>query len=154
MKKLTASLIPVLLVGALACSKSEPPPPPPATVAAAPTTTLPPAPSVSGATLGNAIGADKKVAAPSETFAAKDTIYASVETAGTGHVKLRAVWTFTKGTKTAQVNESVVEFESAGPAVNEFHVSKPSGWPHGDYKVEVFLNDAATPAVTRSFKVG
>jgi len=154
MKKLTASLIPLLLVGAQACSKSEPPPTPPPTVAAAPTTTLPPAPSVSGATLGNAIGADKRVSAGSETFAAKDTIYASVETAGTGHVKLRAVWTFTKGTKTAQVNESVLEFESAGPAVNEFHISKPSGWPHGDYKVDIFLNDAAAPAVTKSFKVG
>ena len=52
MKKLTASLIPVLLVGALACSKSEPPPPPPTTVAAAPTTTLPAAARSSPATLG------------------------------------------------------------------------------------------------------
>jgi hypothetical protein len=153
MKKLTASLIPLLLVGA-ACSKSEPPPTPPPTVAAAPATTLPPSPSVSAATLGNAIGADKKVSVGSENFAAKDTIYASVETAGTGHVKLRAVWSFTKGAKTAQVNESVLEFESAGPAVNEFHISKPSGWPHGDYKVEIFLNDDAAPAVTKSFKVG
>ena len=153
MKKLTASLIPLLLVGAQACSKSEPPPTPPPTVAAAPTTTLPPAPSVSGATLGNAIGADKNVTAASETFAAKDTIYASVETAGTGHVKLRAVWSFTKGTKTAQVNESVLEFESAGPAVNEFHISKPSGWPKGEYRLEIFLDDAATPTATKNFKV-
>src|SRR4030095_7308740 len=128
MKKLTASLIPLLLVGAQACSKSEPPPTPPPSVAAAPTTTLPPAPSVSGVTLGNAIGADKKVSAGSETFAAKDTIYASVETAGSGHVKLRSVWTFTKGTKTAQVNESVLEVESAGPAVHAFHVSQARGW--------------------------
>jgi len=154
MKKLTASLIPLLLAAALGCSKSEPPPPPPTTVAAAPTTTLPAPPSVGGVTLGNAIGADKRVSAASESFGAKDTIYASVETAGTGHAKLRAVWTFTKGTKTAQVDESVVEFESAGPAVNEFHVSKPSGWPKGDYKVDIFLNDGATPAASKSFKVG
>jgi hypothetical protein len=154
MKKLTASLIPLLLAAALGCSKSEPPPPPPTTVAAAPTTTLPAAPSVGGVTLGNAIGADKRVSAASETFGAKDTIYASVETAGTGHAKLRAVWSFTKGEKTAQVNESVVEFESAGPTVNEFHISKPSGFPKGDYKVDIFLNDGATPAATQSFKVG
>jgi hypothetical protein len=30
------------------------------------------------------------VAAPTEIFGTKDTIYASVETAGTGHAKLRA----------------------------------------------------------------
>jgi hypothetical protein len=32
-------------------------------------------------------------------------------------------------------------------------VSKPSGWPKGDYRVEVFLNDAPAPAVSRDFKV-
>jgi len=38
--------------------------------------------------------------------------------------------------------------------VNEFHVSKPSGWPKGDYKVEIFLGEDAAPAMTKSFKVG
>jgi hypothetical protein len=122
-------------------------------VTAAPTT-VPAPPSVSGVTLGNAIGADKKVTAASETFGVKDTIYASVDTAGTGHAKLRAVWSYTKGTKTAQVEESTLEFESAGPNVNEFHISKPSGWPKGDYKVDVYLNDATAPAITKTFKVG
>jgi hypothetical protein len=152
MKKLTASLIPLLLVGAQACKKSEPPPPPPP-VTAAPTT-LPAPPSVSGATLGKAVGEDKKVTTASDTFGAKDTIYVSVDTAGTGHAKLRALWSFTKGTKTATVNDSVLEFESAGATANEFHISKPSGWPKGDYKVDVFLNDGETPAVTKTFKVG
>src|SRR5262245_11558506 len=152
MKKLALGLCPLLLLGGAACKKSEPPPPPPTT--AAPTTTLPPAPSVGGVTLGNAIGADKKVSAPSEAFGAKDTIYASVDTAGTGHVKLRALWSFVKGEKTAKVDETTIEFESSGPATNEFHVSKPSGWPKGDYRVEIFLNDSQAAAATRSFKVG
>ena len=152
MKKLALGLLPLLLLGGAACKKSEPPPPPPTT--AAPTTTLPPAPSVGGVALGNAIGADKRVAAPSETFGAKDTIYASVDTAGTGHVKLRALWSFVKGEKTAKVDETTIEFDSAAPATNEFHVTKPSGWPKGDYKVEIFLNDGATAAATKDFKVG
>jgi uncharacterized protein YfaS (alpha-2-macroglobulin family) len=38
--------------------------------------------------------------------------------------------------------------------VNEFHISKPSGWPKGDYRLEVFLGDAESPAATRSFRVG
>ncbi len=152
MKRIVVSLLPLLLVGGPACKKAEPPPPPPTT--AAPTTTLPLAPSLGAVTLGNAIGADKKVAAPSETFGAKDTIYASVDTEGTGHVKLRALWSFVKGDKTAKVDETTIEFESTGPVVNEFHIAKPSGWPKGDYKVEVFLGDAAVPAIVRTFKVG
>lgn len=149
MKKLAAGLLPLLLVSAQACKKSEPPPPPPTTT----TTTLPAPVSVSGVTLGSAVGTDKKVAAPSETFGAKDTIYASVETAGTGHAKLRALWSFVKGEKTAKVDETAIEFDSSAPAANEFHVSKPSGWPKGDYKVEIFLGDAAAPAATKAFKV-
>ena len=149
MKRVAVGLLPLLLVSAQACKKSEPPPPPPTTT----TTTMPAPVSVSGVTLGNAIGADKKVATPSETFGAKDTIYASVETAGVGHAKLRALWTFVKGQKTAKVDETAIEFDSSAPATNEFHVAKPSGWPKGDYKVEIFLGDAAAPAVTKAFKV-
>jgi hypothetical protein len=152
MKRLAASLPLLLLVGAPACKKSEPPPPPPPPVTA-PATTLPAPVSVAGVTLGNAIGADKRVAAPAEAFGPKDTIYASVDTAGVGHAKLRALWSFVKGEKTARVDETTIEFEAAGPAVNEFHVSKPSGWPKGDYRVEIYLGDDAAPAMTRTFKV-
>jgi hypothetical protein len=153
MKRIAASLI-VLLVtgGTVACKKSEPPPPPPPPPTTT-TTTLPAPVSVTGITLGNAIDADKRVATPLEAFGAKDTIYASVETAGLGHAKLRALWSFVKGEKTAKVDETVIEFDSATPAVNEFHVSKPSGWPKGDYKVDVFLGDAAEPVMSKAFKV-
>jgi hypothetical protein len=103
--------------------------------------------------LGTAIGADKRVTAATETFSPKDTIYASVETAGSGHAKLRARWSFVKGDKTARVDETALDLDAAGPAVNEFHISKPSGWPKGDYKVEIFLGDADTPVAIRTFKV-
>jgi hypothetical protein len=151
MKKLAAVLIPLVLVGMAACKSQPPPPPPPTPVPATPTP--PPPPSVGMLTLGNAIGADKKVTAASDTFHAKDTIYASVETAGVGPTKLRALWTFVKGEKTAKVDESTMEFDASGPATNEFHIAKPSGWPKGDYRVEVFLNDGASPAMTKTFKV-
>lgn len=151
MRRIAATLLPVLaLAGTLACKKAEPPPPPPVTV---PPTTAPAPVSVGGVTLGNAIGADKKVAQPLEAFGAKDTIYASVDTAGAGHAKVRALWSFVKGDKTAKVDETTVEFDSAGPATNEFHIAKPSGWPKGDYRVEVFLGDNAQAAVTKTFTV-
>ena len=153
MKKLIAITIALPAIAILACRKSEPPPPTPAAVPA-PATTLPAPVSVSGVALGTTLGPDKRVTAATEAFGAKDTIYASVETAGTGHARLRARWSFVKGDKTAKVDETTIEFDSAGPAVNEFHISKPSGWPKGDYKFEAFLGDAETPAAARTFKVG
>lgn len=153
MNKPTAIVLTLgVMGGLLACTKSEPPPPP--TTLAAPPTTLPAPVSVTGAVLGNAVTADKRVTAQMEAFGAKDTIYASVETAGTGRAKLRALWSFVKGDKTTKVDETTIEIDSAGPAVSEFHVSKPSGWPKGDYKVEIFLGEETVPAVTKNFKVG
>jgi len=150
--------VPLLLVAGLVvgCAKKEAAPPPPApTEVPAPTAVPTPAPVAVGAvTLGNAVGADKKVSAPTETFAVKDkTIYASVDTTGQGHAKLRALWTFTKGDKTARVNETAMEFDATGPAVNEFHVENAKGWPKGDYKVEIFLGDAPAAAASKTFKV-
>jgi len=142
-----------VLLGSAACKKDAPPPPPP--VATAVPTTVAPAPlAVSSVTLGNAVGADKKIVVPFEMFGPKDAIYASVETTGAGQAKLRALWTFVKGDKTAKVDETTIELNAAGPAVSEFHISKPSGWPAGDYRVEIFLGDAAAPAATKAFKVG
>jgi predicted small lipoprotein YifL len=107
--------------------------------------------SVKAVTLGNAIGETKQVAAPLNSFGAKDTIYAVVETIGAGKAALKAVWTYHKGDKTAPVNETTQEIDAAGPANNEFHISKPDGWPVGDYQVEVFLN--GTSAGMQKFSV-
>ncbi len=154
--KSIVSLVAALLLGLTlaACGKKEQPAPPPAAV------TPPPAPvqdlvnvpvSVKGISLGNAIGDTKQVAAPMDSFGAKDTIYAVVQTIGTGKSTLKAVWTFHKGDKTAPVNETTQEIDAAGPANSEFHISKPDGWPVGDYQVEVLLN--GTSVGTQKFSV-
>jgi hypothetical protein len=152
MKKLAATLIPALFVTVAACKKEAPPPTPAPTLPAT-TTTLPAPVGVKSVTLGNAIGPDKRVTTSSEVFTPKETIYASVETDGAGPAKLRALWTFVKGDKTAKVDETVIDFASSGPNVSEFHVMKPSGWPKGDYKVEIFLNEGTVPAMVKTFKV-
>ena len=136
-----------------ACGSKPAPPPPPAPAAVATPVPTPAAPAVAAVNLGNAIDANKAVTAPSETFGANDTIYASVATTGVGHVKLRSVWTFVKGDKTAKAYENTIEFDATGPATNEFHVGNGKGWPKGDYRLEIFLGDDATPAVTKTFKV-
>jgi hypothetical protein len=143
----------VAIVALSAACSSKPAPPPPAPVVAPTPVPTPAAPAVGAVALGNSIGTDKTVSAPAETFAVSDTIYASVATSGSGHIKLRALWSFVKGDKTAKVNENTIEFDSAGPAANEFHVQNSKGWPKGDYRVEIFLGDGAEPAATRAFKV-
>ena len=114
-----------------ACSKKPAPPAMPAVV------------TVKAVTVGKAIGADKRVTAPASSFARTDTIYAAVETDGSGTATLKAKWTYHKSDKVAVVNENSQTLAATGPAVTEFHISKPDGWPTGDYQVEVFLNDAS-----------
>ena len=49
------------------------------------------------------------------------------------------------------VNEESRTIMPAGPATTEFHISKPDGWPSGDYQVEVFLDDMSVGV--KNFKV-
>ncbi len=102
-------------------------------------------------TLGNAIGADKKVTQAADSFGKKDTIYASVNTTGAGTATLKAKWTYrTNGQETA-VKEDTQTIVATGPASNEFHISKPDGWPAGNYQVEIFVADKS--AGTKTFTV-
>jgi hypothetical protein len=127
-----------------ACGKKEEPPKPAA--APAPPPAAAPAPAPAGVTagmvsLGSAIGADKKVTTATESFAKGDTFYVSVDTTGAGTADLKAKWTYHKDGQVAVVKEDTQTINPAGPATSEFHVSKPDGWPTGDYQVEVFLGD-------------
>ena len=140
----------------VACGKKEPPaPPPPAPApASAPAPAPAPAPAgvaLSSVTLGKAVGADKKVTAATETFAKGDTIYASIDTTGSGSATLVARWTYSKDGKTVPVKEDSATVAPTGPATSEFHVSKPDGWPIGTYQVEILV-DGKT-AATKAYKV-
>ena len=105
--------------------------------------------SVVGLTLGRALGPDKKVTAPSDTFAPADTIYASVNTQSTASSASLAVrWKF-EGDQL--VREESLSISPTGPATSEFHVSKPDGWPKGGYTVEILVD--GVPVRTASFRV-
>lgn len=144
------------VVALAACGKKEPPapPPPPSAPAPAPMPAPPPAPvgvTLFTVTLGKAVGADKKVSSPSETFAKGDTIFASIDTTGTGSATLSARWTYSKDGKTVTVKEDTATISATGPSTSEFHISKPDGWPLGTYQVEIAVNGKS--AATKSFKV-
>jgi hypothetical protein len=139
----------------VACGKKDEPQ---STPAPAPATSAEPAPAqapagiaVSSVTTGSAIGADKKVTAAANNFVPTDTIYASVDTTGSGTAILAVKWTYTKGGNIAVVQEDSMTINTTGPATHEFHVSKPDGWPAGDYQVDVMLD--GRPAGSKKFTV-
>jgi hypothetical protein len=141
----------LLVILLAACGKKED-----TTTTITPTPAPAPAPEPAGVTagsitLGKAVGPDKKVTAPTETFAKGDTIYASVDTSGAGTATLKAQWTYVKGAETTPVNDESQTIMPTGPATTEFHVQKPGGWPAGDYRVEVFLDGKSVGV--KEFKV-
>lgn len=146
------------MAGALtlsACGKNQEPAPPPVVVVPAPApapVTAPPAPApvaVSSVDLGSAVGPDQKVTAATTTFAPKDMIYAVVSTTGMApSAVLNAKFTYQDG---QTVNESSQTIAPNGNAVTAFHISKPDGWPVGNYKVEISLN--GTSVANRDFSV-
>lgn len=132
------SVIVAALAGAaVACKKAPPPPPPEAPPAAVPL-------SVSSVTLGKAVGADKSITQALTTFGTRDTIYASVATVGSASsATIAAVWTFQTGQVVLADTQAIAP---TGPAHTEFHISKPSGWPVGKYKVSISLDGALAGA--------
>lgn len=127
-------------------ANSSAPPSTSMTTPAAPASTV----RVQDVALGTAIGADKKVSKETDDFRPSDTIYASVQTEGNAsNATLRAVWTYGKNGQV--VNEESRTIAPSGPATTEFHIAKPSGWPKGDYKVEIFLDGQS--AGSESFTV-
>jgi hypothetical protein len=116
--------------------------------AAAPSAQAPTSVSVSDVELGNAVGADQKVATPSSSFAPSDTIYAAVTTSGAGTAALAAKWTYQDGQTVHEESKSIAP---TGPATTAFQISKPSGWPAGSYKVAISLN--GQPVSSKDFTV-
>ena len=120
----------------------------PAAAPAAPAAAAPAAADtlkVGAVTLGNAVGADKKVAKAKNAFAPSDkTIYASVATDGTSAgATLNAKWTYQDGDTATTVSDISQSISTDGPAVTTFKIQNPNEWPEGKYKVAISLNGQA-----------
>jgi hypothetical protein len=105
---------------------------------------------VSDIQLGKRIGTDKRISDQTDDFAVRDTMHVSVVTEGASTAsKLAAKWTYND----KQVVDSSTRSISpgGGTTVTEFHITKPSAWPKGKYKVEVFLDGVS--AGTKDFEV-
>ncbi len=145
--KLTSIGFSLLFALALAgCNRQE----------AEPAKTPAPAPSVQASAkvtevnLGRSLTPEQAIGDRTDVFSPTDTIYASVKTQGTGSpAVLEARWTYQDGQVIKMDRQTLAPTQ--GAAVSEFHVSKPDGWPTGQYKVEILLDGKLTE--TREFKV-
>ena len=145
-------------------SESIPPAPPPSATAAAPPMTPPMSPPSSSTTamaagetgavtfssveIGSNVDANNKIRAAATSFAPTDSIYASVETVGSGHATLAAKWTY-NGDQT--VHEDSKTLDTMGAQTTAFMISKPDGFPAGNYKVEISLD--GQPVASKDFSV-
>ena len=126
-----------------ACGKKEEPKTAPAP-APAPSAAPAPAPAgivVSSVTAGSAIGADKKVTIATDSFRPDrhDVRVGRHERQLAPRSSTRSGPT-ARATSVAVVKEDSMTLATTGPATHEFHVSKPDGWPAGNYEVEVMLD--------------
>ena len=145
---LFASCLILSSAGLGACKKKVAPPAPETTPIPAPPS-APAAIQFSELRVGNAVNADKSVTTDLETFAPRDTIYASVATTGVGvATPIRAVWTFQDG---QIVSDDTQTISGTGNDRTEFHISKPDGFPTGSYKVEIFVDGRSV--MNRNFDV-
>lgn len=87
--------------------------------------------------------------APSASFAPSDTIYAAVATNGSAaSTTLAAHWTYQDG---QTVHDETKVIAPTGPAVTTFSISKPDGFPAGNYHVAISLD--GQPAASKDFEV-
>ena len=150
--KLTIAIAAALAIAVVGCGKKDEPAKPKTSETTIPVPGQSAGVTVAAITLGNGIGPQKQVVTPSDTFARNDTIYASVDTTGSGSSTLKAKWTYRANGQDVSVRDDSQTINPTGPATSEFHVSKPDGWPTGDYKVEVTSSGNAS-AATRTFIV-
>jgi hypothetical protein len=90
--------------------------------------------AISEIQLGRRLSADKRVADATSTFSPRDTIYAVALTQGSSpNATVTARWTYEDGGQL--VKEDSRSIAPSGNEATEFHISKPSGWPKGKYRV-------------------
>ena len=102
---------------------------------------------VSSIQLGRSLNSDNSVGNHTTQFKSGDTIYVSVLTPEPGYGTIGVRWTYAGRV----ISEPTQEVSYRGPASTEFHINNSSGFPPGDYKVEVFLN--GQPVGERPFRV-
>lgn len=105
---------------------------------------------VTDVSTGKGLTADKNLVTATSDFGVRDTVYVLVKTDGAStSSKLDAKWTY-NGKQTVKEDTQNIA-PAGGEARNEFHISKASAWPKGNYKVEIVLD--GTSAGSKDFTI-
>jgi hypothetical protein len=86
--------------------------------------------------LGRSLNPDNSVATHTTSFKPLDTMYVSVLTTDKGRGTIGVRWMYAG----RLVSEPSKEVSYKGAAATEFHIQNSSGFPPGEYSVEVFLD--------------
>src|SRR4030095_14870605 len=97
--------------------------------------------------LGNRLNGDSTVATHTTRFKPDDKIYAAALTDNTGSSRIGARWTYNG----QMVSEEEKGLSYKGPAATAFECKTASGFPVGDYKVEILVD--GQPVASRDFRV-
>ncbi len=97
--------------------------------------------------IGRSLNEDQSIAAQATTFKPNETIYVSALNSARGDGTVKVRWFM--GTQLLSEREKQVKFQGAG--ATEFNISSATGFPVGDYRVEVFVD--GQPVGTRNFDV-
>ena len=96
---------------------------------------------------GKSLNSDNSVGGHTTRFRGQDTIYVAVLTEGPGAGTLTARWTYVG----RLVSEDSRKVSYADSAATEFHIKNSSGFPPGDYAVEILLDGKSIE--TRNLRV-
>jgi hypothetical protein len=111
-------------------------------------TAVPAEVKISDVELGKRLGANSRIAAATDRFGPRDTIYVVAVTEGSApSATVTARWSFEDG---QVVKEDSRTIAPAGTEATEFHISKPSGWPKGKYQVVIAVGGSTQ---TKDFEV-
>ena len=97
--------------------------------------------------IGRSLNEDQSIAAQTTTFKPNETIYVSALNSARGFGTIKVRWFM--GAQLLSEREKQVKFQGAG--ATEFNISSATGFPVGDYRVEVFVD--GQPVGTRNFDV-
>jgi TonB family protein len=99
--------------------------------------------SIASLQLAAQLGHDHKPVVPTNLFKPTDSIYLVVTTSAPSEGVIGSVgaaWRYGVGEDEQAVHSEGKELLFSGPGTTTFEIRKPSGWPPGNYSVEVFLN--------------
>ena len=111
--------------------------------------------SASSANISSAkMSTDKDGKNQTQTFSPNEPFYCIVELSNApDDTEVRAVWIAVKA-EGADPNTKIDEATAkSGSGQLQFNLSNDGPWPTGDYKVDLYLNDAKEPTKTLTFKV-